>query len=274
MDVVARSKGAPATGLTKNDFTLLDNGKPQAISFFSVHSANTTAVVAPLPPGTISNRFARDGATSANTTVLLIDQKSTPQALQAFAIPRVAKFVESRHKRDVIGIYTLLPDGSLHVVQELTDDPELLAQAAKTLRSRNPDRQTSDTGGMTQHAAAAYKSMSLSDTVQATRHALEEIARHLSNLPGRKSLVWITTAFPLFIPGGLDFRPDMEKAARALNDANVALYAVDARGLIGSLGAMTGIGAAESKGPRPRTGGVRMPSPNSLGALLPAPRRW
>jgi hypothetical protein len=37
----------------------------------------------------------------------------------------------------------------------------------------------------------------------------------------------------------------MEEAARALNDANVALYAVDGRGLIGALGQMTGIQNAE-----------------------------
>src|SRR5580658_545117 len=36
VDVVARDKRGPATGLTKDDFTLLDDGKPQDIAFFSV----------------------------------------------------------------------------------------------------------------------------------------------------------------------------------------------------------------------------------------------
>jgi hypothetical protein len=35
VDVIARSKGAPATGPSKDDFILLDNGKPQKIAFFS-----------------------------------------------------------------------------------------------------------------------------------------------------------------------------------------------------------------------------------------------
>src|ERR1035438_1119823 len=43
VDVIARSKGAPATGLTKDDFTLLDNGKPQKIAFFSVQSGSVAA---------------------------------------------------------------------------------------------------------------------------------------------------------------------------------------------------------------------------------------
>jgi VWFA-related protein len=253
LDVVARSRGAPAAGLTKDDFALFDNGKPQKIAFFSVRSARTTgAAGVPLPPGAVSNRFARDGEMSANSTIVLIDQKNTPHTVQAFAIQRIAKFIETRHHGDRIGIYTLLGDGSLDVVQELTDNPELLARTARALKAGDPNQRTAE---------------SLLDRVMVTRRALEDIARHLARLPGRKSLVWITTAFPLSVPG-LDFRPDMEKAARALNDANVALYAVDPRGLTGSLASgMTGVSSADSKGPQTRPGGIRM---NSRGGGFPS----
>src|SRR5580658_7335144 len=62
VDVVARSKGAPATGLTKEDFTLLDNGKPQKISFFSVRSSRSPGTASvPLLAGAVSNRQERDG---------------------------------------------------------------------------------------------------------------------------------------------------------------------------------------------------------------------
>src|SRR5580692_6079493 len=78
VDVVARGKDGPATGLTKEDFTLLDNGKPQKISFFSVRVARTSGPVSglaavPLPAGAVSNRLERGGEVSGNTTVLLID---------------------------------------------------------------------------------------------------------------------------------------------------------------------------------------------------------
>jgi VWFA-related protein len=36
VDVVVRDKNGPVSGLTKQDFTLLDNGKPQEIAVFSV----------------------------------------------------------------------------------------------------------------------------------------------------------------------------------------------------------------------------------------------
>jgi hypothetical protein len=44
----------------------------------------------------------------------------------------------------------------------------------------------------------------------------------------------------------------MRDAAQALNEANVGLYAVDPRGLIGALGRMTGISNAESGGRAPQ----------------------
>ena len=134
VDVVARSKGGPAKGLTKDDFTVLDNGKAQKISFFSVRSARTagSAAVA-LPPGAVSNRTERDDEGLARATVLLVDQKNAPAAVQAFAIQRVVKFVRMRNKNDRIGIYTFGKDGRLQVVQDLTDDGELLGRAAGSL---------------------------------------------------------------------------------------------------------------------------------------------
>src|SRR5580698_2997165 len=102
VDVVARHGAAPATGLTKENFTLLDNGKPQKISFFSVKSQATRVAgpaSAPLPAGAVSNRLERnavgDSETPANATILLFDQRNTKQVDQAFALQRVVKFLQA-----------------------------------------------------------------------------------------------------------------------------------------------------------------------------------
>jgi hypothetical protein len=81
VDVIAGSKGAPATGLSKEDFTLLENGKPPKISFFSVRSSrkNPTPGTVPLPAGAVSN---------------------TPPDTQAFAIQRIKTFVQTSRNRD------------------------------------------------------------------------------------------------------------------------------------------------------------------------------
>lgn len=257
VDVVAKHDGHPAAGLTKDDFVLLDNGRPQRIALFSVQAgrggkASSGASVAPSAPGTVSNRIADEGQTPAGATVLLIDQKNTPPDLQAFAIARIGKFVQVQHKRGRVGIYTLSGNGSVHVVQELTEDDTLLRRATQRLKFGGRDQLDKDTGGMTAHEAREYTASRMIEAGTTFRGALEAIARHLATVPGRKTLVWITTGFQLLnIDAGVDSRPDMEKAARALNNANTALYAVDPRGLVGALSGMTAISSAKFKGMLP-----------------------
>jgi VWFA-related protein len=259
VDVVARSKGAPAKGLTKDDFTVFDNGKSQKISFFSVRSNRTAGSVSvPLPAGAASNRTERDDEALAHATVLLIDQKNTLHANQAFAIQRIVKFVQTRrNKSDRIGIYTFGKDGKLQIVQDLTDDGELLVRAANTLKAQDPNYRSPDTAGMTDRAATEFIELLIRERAMDTKQVLEATAHHLADVPGRKSLIWVSVGFPLFWPpqpgpdpADIDFNPDMDQTARVLNDANVALYGVDARGLQVAMGGAAGIADAEHAGPR------------------------
>jgi VWFA-related protein len=244
VDVVARSKDGPAAGLTKEDFRLLDNGKPQKISFFSVRSNRASgSVSAPVPAGAVSNRTERDDDGSPHATVLLIDQKNTLQSNQAFAIQRIVKFVQTlRNKSDRIGIYTFGKDGKLQVVQDLTDDGELLSRAAGSLKAQDPSYQSPDATGMPDRAATEHIELLIRERAMDTKQVLEAVVKHLASVPGRKSLIWVSVGFPLTWPpqpgplaADIDFNPDMDQTARLLNDANVALYAVDARGLQGTL---------------------------------------
>ena len=249
VNVIARSKGAPATGLSSEDFTLLDNGKPQKIALFSVSSSQAAGPAPiPLPAGAVSNRLESDYTALENATVLLIDQRNTAQNDEAFAVQRIVKFLQRRRKQgrmpDRIGIYTFGRDGSLQVVQEITDNAVLLDRAANGIEAKESSR-----GREPADRAAADRAMD-------TKHMLEAVARHLASVPGRKSLAWVTAGFPLLVFPNLGQQPDfdfnttIQGAARALNDANVALYAVDARGLIGTLSGTTAISNAETAGPQ------------------------
>jgi len=75
-----------------------------------------------------------------------------------------------------------------------------------------------------------------------TAAALEAIAGHLARIPGRKSIVWVSGSFPIQIGYGADtlmilareqrsFAPELERAAEVLDQAGIAVYPVDARGL-------------------------------------------
>ena len=83
----------------------------------------------------------------------------------------------------------------------------------------------------------------LEQRVRWTARGLQSIGRYLAGIPGRKSLIWVSASFPLTVgfEDALDtgspsrewrtFRGEIEKATRSLNEANVAVYPVDARGL-------------------------------------------
>ena len=242
MDVIVRDKNGPVTGLNQDDFTLLDNGKPQRISVFAVkgtQSSRRSAV--PLPPGTVSNRLTRNGQEGASSTVILIDRLNTSPEDQQYANRKIVKFLEARRSQDRIGIYAF--GNGLRAVQDLTDDPDRLSRAINSLKPRDANHRTLYTPGplekvepeMTERALEEYTLLTADDRVLSTKHALEAIARHLAPVPGRKSLIWVTSSFPLLLQTAHEtknFSQDMKQAAQALNDANVAFYAVDARGLV------------------------------------------
>jgi hypothetical protein len=119
-------------------------GSAQKISFFWIRSARTSGpasgpAAAAFPAGAASNRIERGDDGPANTTVLLIDQKNTPQVVQAFAIQRIVKFVEMRCKGDRIDIYTFGKDCKLQAVQKLTEDGENAGAGGKKPQGTGPE---------------------------------------------------------------------------------------------------------------------------------------
>jgi len=79
--------------------------------------------------------------------------------------------------------------------------------------------------------------------VRMTLDALRVIARHVSGYPGRKNLIWLSSAFPMTImpdssltlvarfSGARSYGGDMAAVASALTDAQVAVYPIDPRGI-------------------------------------------
>src|ERR1700720_3112718 len=79
--------------------------------------------------------------------------------------------------------------------------------------------------------------------VKLTFDALRVIARHVSGYPGRKNLIWLSSAFPLAITpdanltmgakfsGIRNYSAEMTAVASALTDAQIAVYPVDPRGM-------------------------------------------
>ena len=258
--------GNPIADLTQEDFRLFDNGQEQKIAFFSKDSSEVRAGSAPtLPPDTWSNVSSRKGGTPVNLTVILFDQVNTAQVDQANARNQIVRFLKQMRPEDRIALYAL--GNELRVLHDFTSDPDSLLRALAKAQAKSgrlvPDNDPGtgplgDTSGdpdLDAFLAAADTSFvqyQTTDRVLRTTDALEAIAAHVASLPGRKNLLWVSSGFPLMIgydmdpamvqATGLDSRTflvEVDRAGRALNDANVAVYPVDAHRLSVSLTAIT-----------------------------------
>jgi len=256
--IVNDKKGEPVSGLTKDDFALLDQGQPQKIAFFSEETdrPRVAAHATPPPANVFSNQFEPQPGAPTSVTVILLDSLNTGFLDMGFARERVVKFLHQVHPEDRVALYAL--SEKLLVLHDFTQDAGALLRALDGYKNKeNAEFSASDftlqnRGSVTVNEAAnmekTFGGRSLSDfqtvdRVHTTAAALEAIADHLAAVPGRKNLVWVSGSFPINV-GLLPRRgmgtktqnfmanKDIEAAARALNNANLAIYPVDARGMI------------------------------------------
>jgi VWFA-related protein len=248
--LVQDTHGNPVTGLTRDDFVVLDNKEPQDIQLFSVDASFVLpGPNRPLPRNTFSNDIDQGGAPS-NLTVILMDSFNTQFLDQAYAHSQLVKFLGTLQPHDRVALYTL--DGRLRILHDFTSDAsELLAALKKYKGERALDMdlalsapqnsfnqalvQIGKESGISENQAFAR------DHTHPTAEALRMIADHVSSLPGRKNLIWVSGSFPFNLESNnlrrtadgdkIPYATDAEMALRALSSANMAIYPVDARGL-------------------------------------------
>ena len=258
INVIAQDKkGEPVPDLKKEDFEVKVQGKLQTISLFSVDSTGALPhSPVKLPPNIYTNRLEDHPGTPSSVTVLLLDALNTNFQDQAYAKQQVLKFLQQIQPTDRIGIYTL--GRSLRVLHDYTtDSSDLLRKLAKYRGENLPDLAASEpvvalqdesstldswlNGAGVSGAEADFYTV---NRVQGTLRAIEFIADHLARLPGRKNLIWVSGGFPLTI--GFDdlsaitnpareqrtFSAEVDRTMHAVNNANMAIYPVDARGLM------------------------------------------
>jgi VWFA-related protein len=263
--VVTDKSGNPVTDLAPADFTILDDGHPQKVQLFRTETSQPPAPAATSaapPPDTYSNQIAGRAAVPPNITIVLIDGLNTLVKDQSYARAQAVKFLQQIEPGQRIAIYTLGHD--LRVLQDFTSDGSVLAAAlrkysgqsdAEVVASDPQELQTgnADIDAALQDAFQREANMFIQDRVETTVAALIDIANHAAALPGRKNLLWVSGSFPFSVmfenlqsinqmmnsPGEANltnqqrfFAEDVDRAARALNDADVAVYPVDARGLL------------------------------------------
>jgi VWFA-related protein len=261
VDVVATDRsGKPVTGLTAEDFELLEDGKPHEIATFGYESRSVSEPFQmPLLPENIYTNRPEYVAPPGPPVVLLLDGLNSTTEDQAYARQQLLKYLATQlqagQRTAVLALGT-----RLHLLQGFTSDPQLLRAAierhtkgrlAEDIRTEShadlPEQAVAMLAEMApqvlqslERYAAERVAMTTDMRVATTLAALRAIARALGGLPGRKNLVWVSATFPLLLTPNpaadstifRSYADELRRTATMLADAQVAVYPVDARGLV------------------------------------------
>jgi VWFA-related protein len=267
--VVTNSTDQPVTGLTREQFQVLEDRHQQAIASFEEHAGlpDMSALQAKLPPNTFSNLPLAKSGDAAN--ILLLDALNTQMQDQSFVHAQMIKYIKGIRPGTRLAIFTL--GERLRFVQGFTGDLAILMAAMNGQKSAanpqlSPLLQTSAetdadnrlaaqmqelataTGSAQIKAAAAALQQFQQETqssrtdvrVQTTLEAMQQLARYLQGIPGRKNVIWFSGSFPLtilpdFSMGPADpmrqYEDDVARTANLLSAAQVAIYPIGAQGL-------------------------------------------
>jgi VWFA-related protein len=264
LDVVAtNNKGEAITDLKKEDFTVMEDGKPQEVAVFSFqHPAPAgTAPLEPIAMQLPANVFTNVPRFNVNNalSVILLDALNATTLNQAQAREAMLKYLARIPAGQPVAVYTL--GSKLQMVQDFTTDPSELKKVISNLKIQRSPVQDSPTGNQEQVLPSGVfeqmtpqmqqqvmqfeqerVSFQTDIRVQLTLSAMGALARTLAGYPGRKNLIWISETFPLNInpnttlsgdifASARNYAPQIAQAAQSLIDAQVAVYPVDARGL-------------------------------------------
>lgn len=257
VNVIVRDHNGPVRGLTKADFELLDRGKAREIAFFAENAPEAKSPDS-LPPNVFSNRPEFRGMSLGGVSIVLFDGVNTSAADQIWAKREFLGFLGQIQPRDRIAVYSL--GRNLRVLSDFTNDPQRLAATVARYRGRvdaAPDAKLdrADTGSAADDAVwndflQRFEDETEERRIRHTADAFEAIARQIGHIPGRKSLIWVSTAFPFENRNSRNPRLYAEyvnRIGRALSAANIAAYPVDARGLI-AMPSLTAERRATAKG--------------------------
>ena len=259
--VVTTGKSEPASGLHREDFQVTEDGKPQNISVFEEHrgGAVTLAKLPPMPANVFTNYPLTKIRESVN--VLLLDWLNTQPQDQAYVRAQTVKYLKSITPGASLAVFTL--GAQLHMVQGFTTDPAVLLAALDSKKAKPgtvstrllpttvqaaSERDVIDLMRMNMAAPAAIEAVTqeMAGTgafhtdvrVKVTLQALQQLARFLSGIPGRKNVIWFSGSFPISIfPGAgvpRQYAGDLRQTADLLTPSRVAIYPVSAEGLTGN----------------------------------------
>jgi VWFA-related protein len=252
-DVTVRDKsGKEVQNLKKEDFTLLEDGKPQPISVFELQKLSseapapaTVAVTAAPSPKTVKAEGRQQTITTTapgrvqyqdkRLMVMLFDFTSmlVPEQIRAQTAAR--DFLTTKMgASDMVCIMTFA--SVLNVNQDFTNDRDRLLEVINAFpigvasdlatEGGNGDDTTGEDTGAAFSADETEFNIFNTDRKLA---ALESAAKMLAGLPEKKALLYFSSGVG---KQGVENQSQLRSTINAAVRANVSFYPIDARGLV------------------------------------------
>ena len=248
VDVTVRDKaGQPIAGLKASDFTVLEDGKPQKISVFEFQ--NLSDEPEPPPKLALADQLKLPEAPKTTITaekpgqiqyhdkrlmVFYLDFSSMGVEEQLRAQDAALEYLDKRITKDDL-VAILLYTSAVQVLSDFTGDRDALTGILKALPIGEMSEMagladTDDSNGEDTGAAfvADETEFNIFNTDQKLA-AIEQAARMLAPLPEKKALLYFSAGVN---KTGIDNQAQLEATINAAVKANLAIYPIDARGLM------------------------------------------
>jgi VWFA-related protein len=207
--VVTDKKGNYVRDLKQKDFKVFEDNKEQTIKSFS---------------------FEADPASPLNNQprymVLFFDNSTMSFGEQAQARKAAVSFIDTNagpNRQMAIVNYS----GSLQIAQNFTSDVDRLKAIVNGIKIAAGPSPNNTGSGALGRAAANFGARNVI-------LAIRDLAKNLSSIPGRKSLMLLTAGFKV-TP---DLMSDVTATIDTCNRSNVAVYPIDVRGLVAAVAFM------------------------------------
>ena len=265
--VVAEKHGRPRGDLTRDDFVVLEDGKPQPIVQFHAFARPEAAVPAAAKTTAEAEPEEAEDRLPARYVVLAIDDVHMEFDSLVRARKALERFLDKDLRpEDEVALVTT--SGASALSQEFTSDRAVLRQTLSRLsaQGRHADwtgvphisdyqAELIEAGDQMALDAAIQEIMAAFDFQDAasaeqearrkarvvfseavynsrlTLETLERLCRGLSGLSGRKTLFLVSDGFVTGLSAGSGSSFDMRRIADAATRAGVVVYSLDTRGL-------------------------------------------
>jgi VWFA-related protein len=245
--VATDKKGNPVEGLTAKDFTVTEDGVPQAIRFFDHQDLRQTPGAAPAAsePEHIHiydklglTRISSE--TPGNTRykdrrllALYFDMTAMPLWDQLRALSAAEKFIRTQMTPADLMAILRYTGGAVDVLQDFTGDHDRLLSILQTMivgEGQGMDYSTEDAS--TPDTGAAFGQDDSEFNIFNTDRqlsALQTTANMLGQLSEKKSLIYFASGLHL---NGLNNQAQLHATINAAIRAGVSFWPIDARGLV------------------------------------------